>query len=91
MKMINTKKQSINAALIIIGAGLLIYDLVSESDIVYVKIGGLVILMIGLYNSTKQWASDNPKNTDDQNDIPDEHLEDGYSVDDISDDESKLN
>lgn len=40
---------------------MLIYDLTGENENVYLKIGGLLILMIGLYNSTKQWASDNPK------------------------------
>ncbi|MGO3237483.1 MAG: hypothetical protein ACTIKA_04340 [Psychroflexus halocasei] len=90
--MINTKRQTINAVLIIIGAGLLIYDLVSVDDIVYIKIAGLVILMIGLYNSTKQWASDNPKNKDEnEENITKNHLDEDYSVEDISDEDSKLN
>ncbi|MBZ9778277.1 hypothetical protein LB452_05005 [Psychroflexus sp. CAK8W] len=59
--MINTKKQALYTAFIIIGAIMLIYDLTGENENVYLKIGGLLILMIGLYNSTKQWASDNPK------------------------------
>lgn len=62
--MINTKKQAIYTAFIIIGAILIIFDLSGENENVYIRIGGLVILMIGLYNSTKQWAKDNPK--DDQ-------------------------
>ena len=62
--MINTKKQAIYTAFIIVGAALLIYDLTGENESVYFKIGGLVILMIGLYNSTKQWASDNNKDND---------------------------
>lgn len=90
--MINTKRQTLNAVLIIIGAGLLIYDLVSVQDIVYIKIAGLVILMIGLYNSTKQWASDNPKNKDENEENHTEnHLEEDYSVEDVPEDESKLN
>lgn len=40
---------------------MLIFDLTGMNDSVYLKIGGLLILMIGLYNSTKQWAKDNPK------------------------------
>lgn len=59
--MINTKKQIIYTAFIIIGAIMLIFDLTGMNDSVYLKIGGLLILMIGLYNSTKQWAKDNPK------------------------------
>ncbi|MBZ9651066.1 hypothetical protein [Psychroflexus montanilacus] len=59
--MINTKKQIIFTAFIIIGAIMLIFDLTGMNDSVYLKIGGLLILMIGLYNSTKQWAKDNPK------------------------------
>ncbi|MGO2102046.1 MAG: hypothetical protein ACTH3E_03265 [Psychroflexus halocasei] len=90
--MINTKRQTINAILIIVGAGLLIYDLVSVQDIVYIKIAGLVILMIGLYNSTKQWAADNPKNKDENEDnAVDKHFEEDYSIEDVPEDESKLN
>lgn len=90
--MINTKRQTINAILIIVGAGLLIYDLVSVQDIVYIKIAGLVILMIGLYNSTKQWAADNPKNKDENEDnVADKHFEEDYSIEDVPEDESKLN
>ncbi|SEA12736.1 hypothetical protein [Psychroflexus halocasei] len=90
--MINTKRQTVNAVLILIGAGLLIYDLVSVDDIVYIKIAGLVILMIGLYNSTKQWASDNPKNNDEnEENLTENHLEEDYSIEDVPEDESKLN
>lgn len=59
--MINTKRQAIFTLIILIGAGLLIYDLVEKTDVVYIKIIGLILLMFGLYNSTKQWAQDNPK------------------------------
>ena len=62
--MIDTKKQVIYTAFIIIGAIMIIYDLTGESENVYLKVGGLVILMLGLYNSTKQWAKDNPKDDD---------------------------
>lgn len=56
---INTSKQSINTAIILIGAGLLLYDFMSSPEHAYLKIAGLVILMFGLYKSTKQWSSDN--------------------------------
>ncbi|WP_242529686.1 hypothetical protein [Psychroflexus sp. ALD_RP9] len=59
--MINTKKQGLFTTFILVGAALLIYDLVEKPDVVYYKIIGLVLLMFGLYNSTKQWAQDNPK------------------------------
>jgi hypothetical protein len=62
--MIDTKKQVIYTAFIIIGAIMIIYDLTGENENVYLKVGGLVILMLGLYNSTKQWAKDNPKDDD---------------------------
>lgn len=60
--MINTKKQAIYFIFIILGAVLLVYDLVYEPASVYFKIIGLVVLMVGLYTSTRQWASDNPRN-----------------------------
>ena len=60
--MINTKKQAVYTAFIILGAVLLIYDLSVESEEVYLKVVGLVVLMFGLYSSTRQWASDNDKN-----------------------------
>jgi hypothetical protein len=59
--MVNIKKQSLFSILILIGAILLIYDLATDEDIVELKIGGLVILMIGLYGSTRQWVDDNKK------------------------------
>ncbi len=59
--MINTKKQGIYTAFIIIGAILLIYDLSVDSEKVYLKVVGLVVLMFGLYSSTRQWANDNDK------------------------------
>lgn len=67
--MINTKKQALYTAFIIIGAILIIFDLTGENENVYLKVGGLLLLMIGLYNSTKQWASDNPR---DENNTEDE-------------------
>lgn len=63
--MIDTKKQALFTAFIIIGAILIIYDLTGENENVYLKVGGLLLLMIGLYNATKQWAKDNPKDDQD--------------------------
>lgn len=64
--MINTKKQALFTAFIVIGAVLIIFDLTGKNENVYLKIGGLLLLMIGLYNSTKQWSKDNPKDNEDQ-------------------------
>lgn len=63
--MINTKKQALFTAFIVIGAIFIIYDLTGDNENVYLKVGGLVLLMIGLYNSTKQWTKDNPKDDQD--------------------------
>lgn len=63
--MIDTKKQALFTAFIVIGAILIIYDLTGDNENVYLKVGGLVLLMIGLYNSTKQWTKDNPKDDQD--------------------------
>ena len=63
MPSINSSKQSFNTLIIIIGAGLMLYDFIANPSEVYFKIGGLVILMFGLYKSTRQWATDN-KSTD---------------------------
>ncbi len=64
--MVNIKKQTIFSILIGIGAVLLIYDIATEKDIVELKIGGLVVLMIGLYGSTRQWVDDNQSSTPDE-------------------------
>lgn len=66
MPQVNVSKQSLNTLIIVFGAGLLIYDFVNKPDEVYFKIGGLVILMYGLYKSTKQWSSDNKSDEDDE-------------------------
>ncbi len=55
----NTKGQTFNTFLIVIGAAILIYSLAYEQDEAYFQIGGLVILMYGLYKSTQQWVTDN--------------------------------
>ena len=68
MSNINTTKQSFNTLIIIIGAGLMVYDFVSKPDVVYYKIAGLAILMFGLYKSTRQWTVDNKRNEDAEED-----------------------
>lgn len=78
--MINTKKQAYYTVFILIGAVILIYDLSSESEAVYLKIIGLVLLMFGLYSSTRQWASDNPKNDDASQSKNDENSNDESDV-----------
>lgn len=64
---VNKGKQSLNLIFILIGGGLLLYDLTQESTNVYVSTIGLVLLMFGLYKSTRQWVNDNPKDEDQQN------------------------
>jgi hypothetical protein len=61
MPNINTSKQGFNTLIILSGAALMVYDFVVNPDVVYFKIGGLVVLMFGLYKSTRQWTSDNSK------------------------------
>ncbi len=69
MSQINTSKQSINTAIILVGAGIMLYDFISSPSHVYFKIAGLVILMFGLYKSTQQWSDDN--NSSETNDEDD--------------------
>lgn len=70
---INVSKQSFNTLIIIVGIGLLLYDFIATPEVIYYKISGLIILMFGLYKSTKQWSADNNPNDND----PDEDLKDG--------------
>ena len=71
MSQINASKQSYNTLIIIIGIALLLYDFIANPNQVYFKIAGLVILMFGLYKSTKQWTSDNKP--EDPNDSSEGH------------------
>lgn len=59
MSQINVSKQTVNTIIIVVGVGLLLYDFITNSNEVYFKIFGLVILMFGLYKSTQQWTTDN--------------------------------
>lgn len=67
--MVNIKKQTIFSVLIAIGAIMLLYDIATENELVELKIGGLVILMVGLYGSTRQWVDDNKKEIPQEEDI----------------------
>lgn len=58
-------RQVFNIFIVVIGAGMLIYNMAMESENIYVKIIGLVLLMYGLYTSTQQWVTDNKEEKDD--------------------------
>lgn len=81
MPQIDVSKQSLNTLIIVIGIGLLLYDFVAKPDVVYFKISGLVILMFGLYKSTKQWTSDN------RTDHPEEESSDSDFSSDFDEDD----
>ena len=49
--------QLINTALIIVGGALLIYSISIEDASPYLKIIGLVIIMLGLYRATNFWVA----------------------------------
>lgn len=70
MPNINTSKQSINTTIIIVGAGMMLYDFIANPVEVYYKIGGLVILMFGLYKSTRQWTTDNKREDPEDDNFP---------------------
>lgn len=65
---IDAPKQTYNTLIIVLGIGLLLYDFISNPDVIYFKIAGLIILMFGLYKSTKQWTADNEKEDEDNSD-----------------------
>jgi len=71
---INASKQTINTIIIVAGIGLLLYDFITNPEVVYFKIAGLVILMFGLYKSTKQWSADNTAENDDEADHDNNNL-----------------
>ena len=63
--------QVINSLLIIIGGGLLVFQIAVQEKNVYIMILGLVFLMFGLYRATNFWVEtkDDHKNNDDNGDI----------------------
>lgn len=54
--MIKNNSQVINTTLIVLGGALLIYEIATEKENVYVLIIGLVSLMLGLYRATNHWV-----------------------------------
>lgn len=48
--------QLINALLIGVGGILLLLEIIGKEENVYYLIGGLVLLMFGLYRATNHWA-----------------------------------
>lgn len=62
LKMNNS--QIINAALIVIGGGLLIYTISAEDASPYFKIIGLIVIMFGLYRATNYWVATKDDHTD---------------------------
>jgi len=49
---------------IIVGAGLLFYtNWGSEEDKIYTTVFAFILLMFGLYKSTRHWVKDNPRKT----------------------------
>lgn len=50
------QSQLINSLFIISGGLLLLFEISGESKNVYVLIGGLVLLMLGLYRATNHWV-----------------------------------
>ncbi len=62
--------QVINSLLIIIGGGLLVFQIAVQEKNVYIMILGLVFLMFGLYRATNFWVEtkDDHKNNDDNGD-----------------------
>ena len=61
------KPRYINLILIIIGGGIAIYAEAGEQQNVYILIGGLLILMIGLYRISKQIPDKKPFDEIDNN------------------------
>lgn len=48
--------QLINTILIVLGGGLLLYAIATEDANQYIKIAGLVIIMLGLFRATNFWV-----------------------------------
>lgn len=58
---------------IVVGACLLIYDLVSNNENVYIKIIGLVLLMYGLYTATQMWVAGNEETENEEDEFENGH------------------
>lgn len=51
-----SNSQVINTFLIVVGGGLLLYEISGEEENVYVLIAGIIMLMLGLYRATNHWV-----------------------------------
>lgn len=60
--------QLINTILIVLGGGLLLYAIAAEEANQYIKIAGLVIIMLGLFRATNFWVvtKDDHKNDNEE-------------------------
>ncbi|MAN27266.1 MAG: hypothetical protein CMH15_15085 [Mesonia sp.] len=67
--MMNTKKQLFSSLFILLGAVLLIYGMIAENTNVYIKIVGIIVLMFGLYSSTRVWVEDNKQDNEKDDEI----------------------
>lgn len=65
----NTKKQLFSSLFILLGAVLLIYGMIVENTNVYIKIVGIIVLMFGLYSSTRVWVEDNKQDNEKDDEI----------------------
>lgn len=65
----NTKKQLFSSLFILLGAILLIYGMIVENTNVYIKIVGIIVLMFGLYSSTRVWVEDNKQDNEKDDEI----------------------
>ena len=64
----NNSKQLFNGLLITIGAIFLVYALVKVDTHIYVKVIGLVLLMLGAYRASRHWVGHKDDHlNDDQN------------------------
>ncbi|WP_081210799.1 hypothetical protein [Salegentibacter sediminis] len=60
--------QLINTILIVLGGGLLLYAIAAEEANQYIKIAGLIIIMLGLFRATNFWVvtKDDHKNDNEE-------------------------
>ncbi|MBZ9631839.1 hypothetical protein LB465_13705 [Salegentibacter sp. LM13S] len=59
--------QVINTILIVVGGALLIYAIAVENAHAYFKIGGLIVIMLGLYRATNFWVATKDDHKEDEN------------------------
>lgn len=59
--------QVINTILIVVGGALLIYAIAAEDAHAYFKIGGLIVIMLGLYRATNFWVETKDDHKEEEN------------------------